>query len=185
MKLPPQAKQVFKGIIYDVYHWEQEMFDGSRQTFEMLKRPDTLQVIAIQGDKILIGHESQPTKKDFYTLLGGRAEAGEEPLQSAKRELLEESGTQSDDWELYKAYEPVHKIDWIVHTYIARDCQKTTEPKLDAGEKIAVEAVDFDQFIDIIDSDKFWGNEFRFDIVRMKLEPSKLEEFKKKLYLTN
>lgn len=37
MKLPPQAKKVFTGQIFDVYQWEQEMYDGSFETFEMLK----------------------------------------------------------------------------------------------------------------------------------------------------
>ncbi len=38
MKIPPNAKRVFKGIIFDVYQWQQKMFDGSKETFEMLKR---------------------------------------------------------------------------------------------------------------------------------------------------
>lgn len=102
MKIPPQAKRVFKGIIFDVYHWQQKMFDGSEETFEMLKRVNTIEVISIKDGKICISHQSQPTKKDFYSLFGGRAEEGEEPLTTAKRELLEESGMTSDSWELYK-----------------------------------------------------------------------------------
>lgn len=157
------------------------MFDGSKATFEMLKRPDTVQVIAVQNDKILIAHESQPTKADFYTLFGGRTEKGEEPLESAKRELLEESGLESDDWKIWRAYEPIHKIEWTVYTYIARNCKKVTEPKLDPGEKIQVEAVDFERFIEIVTSSRFWGNELAMDILRMKLEPEKLEEFRRKI----
>jgi len=33
--VPEEAKLVFKGIIYDVYQWEQKMFDGTFSTFEM------------------------------------------------------------------------------------------------------------------------------------------------------
>lgn len=182
MKIPDQAKRVFKGVIFDVYQWEQEMFDGSKATFEMMKRPGTTQVIATVGDKIFMAHESQPTKPDFFSLPGGRLEEGEEPLAGAKRELLEESGLESDDWELYKMYEPVHKLDWQVHAYIARNCRKVAEPKLDSGEKIAIEAMDFDKFVATVLFSKFWGDTFVMDILRMKLDPEKLEEFRIKLF---
>jgi ADP-ribose pyrophosphatase len=71
MKIPKEAKLVFKGVIFDVYQWQQKMFDGSFETFEMLKRPNTVEIIATQGDKILLSHQSQPNKKDFLSLFGG------------------------------------------------------------------------------------------------------------------
>src|SRR5258705_12975024 len=111
MKIPPQAKLVFKGVIFSVYQWEQEMFDGTKETFEMLKRPSTIEVIPVMGDKIVMSRQSQPDHHNYYSLFGGRAEENEEPLITAKRELLEEAGLESDDWELLKSYQPVHKID--------------------------------------------------------------------------
>ncbi len=180
MKIPQEAKRVFKGIIFDVYHWQQKMFDGSEETFEMLKRVNTIEVIAIKDGKIYISHQSQPNKKDFYSLFGGRAEEGEDPLTTAKRELLEESGMSSENWELYKTYQPIHKIEWEIYTYIAKDCKKVSELKLDAGEEIEVKEYSFDEFIDVVLSDKYWGNELVLDILRMK-DKGKLEEFKDKL----
>ena len=54
-KFPPQAKRVFKGMIFDVYQWEQEMYDGSTHTFEKIIRPDTVLVIPVTEDgKIII-----------------------------------------------------------------------------------------------------------------------------------
>lgn len=180
MKIPPEAKRVFKGVIFDVYQWQQKMFDGSSQTFEILKRPNTVEVIAIKDGKICISHQSQPTKPDFYSLFGGRAEEGEDPLVTAKRELLEESGMESNNWQLYKSYTPLHKIDWTIYTYIAKDCKKVSDLKLDPGEKIEIKELLFNEFIDFVLSDKYWGNELVIDILRMKVE-GKLEEFKTKL----
>ena len=181
MKIPPEAKLVFKGIIFDVYQWQQEMFDGSTETFEMLKRPNTIEVITTFGNKILLSHQSQPNKSDFYSLFGGRAEEGEEPLVTAKRELREEAGLQSDNWELYKVYEPFHKIDWNIYTYIARDCKKISEQSLDPGEKIEIIERTFDEFIEVVLSDKYWGKELVIDILKMKKD-SKLEDFRKKIF---
>ena len=45
--MPEHAKKVFSGVMFDVYQWEQEMYDGSTATFEKLTRPDTAQVIPV------------------------------------------------------------------------------------------------------------------------------------------
>lgn len=177
MRIPTQAQKVFKGIIFDVYHWQQKMFDGSEETFEILKRVNTIEVIAVTDEKICISHQSQPTKKDFYSLFGGRAEEGEEPLVTAKRELLEESGMVSDKWELYKIYQPLHKIDWDIYTYIAKDCRKVADTNLDAGEKIETMELSFDEFVDFVLSDKYWGNELVIDILKMKVDGT-MEDFR-------
>ncbi len=181
MKLPQNAKLVFKGKIFDVYQWEQLLYDGSVATFEGLKRPNTIQIIPTIGDKVLFSHEEQPNKPLSNTFLGGRAEEGEEPLVTAKRELLEETGLESDDWELLKIYENEGKIEWSIYLFTARNCKKVAEPNLDAGEKIDVKEVSFDKFLDIVSSEKFWGRDIANDILRMRLDSKKIEEFKKKL----
>lgn len=158
------------------------MYDGSYETFEMLKRPNTLQVIATRGEKILIAYEEQPTKGPAYTLLGGRQNTGETPLAAAKRELKEEAGLVSTDWELHATVEPYNKMDWAIYTYIARDCKKVAEPMLDAGEKIEVRIVNFDEFVRIATEEKFWGKELTCALLKMRLKPKKLRQFKKRLF---
>jgi ADP-ribose pyrophosphatase len=181
MKIPSTAKKVFDGIIYDVYQWEQEMFDGTKQTFEMLKRPNSIEVISTVGNKIVLSKQSQPSKNNFYSLFGGRAEEGEEPLTTAKRELLEESGLKSEDWELLKTYTPMHKIDWDAYMYVARNCIQTGCQKLDAGEKIEIVNCTFDEFIEIVESDNYLGDQLILDVLKMK-HNGKLEEFRKKIF---
>lgn len=180
-KIPQHAEKVFTGKIFDVYQWEQEMYDGSTETFEMIKRPNTIEVIATQNDKILLSRQSQPNKHNYLSLFGGRAEEGEPALATAKRELLEESGLESRDWELFKTYEPVHKMEWQVFTYIARNCKKIAEPHLDPGEKIEVIACTFDEFIDLVQDDAYWGTEFTLDVLKMK-DAGKLDQFRKQLF---
>lgn len=185
MKIPPNARRVFKGIIFDVYQWEQKMFDGNFKTFEMLKRPNTVEIIAIRDNKILLSKQSQPNKEDFYSLFGGRQDEDEEPLATAKRELLEESGMESQNWELIKTYSPLHKIDWEIYLFVARNCEKTEDQDLDSGEKIEIVEYTFEKFIEIVESDKYWGNELVLDILRMKQDRKKLNEFKSKIFGKN
>jgi ADP-ribose pyrophosphatase len=181
MKIPDDAKKVFKGIIFDVYHWQQQMFDGTFQTFEALKRSNTIEIIATTGEKIYMTHQSQPNKHDFYSLLGGRGEEGEDPLVTAKRELLEEAGLESEDWELFKVFQPMHKIDWKIYTFIARNCRKLQDQKLDAGEKIKVLELSFDEFISMVLSDNYWGNELVLEILKRK-DKNTLNELKAKFF---
>lgn len=159
------------------------MFDGSYETFEMLKRPNTVEIIAVVGDKILISEQEQPNSPLFFSLFGGRVDKGELPLRAAHRELLEESGYASDDWELLQSHEPYSKIEWTVYIYVARNCAKKAEQNLDAGEKIRVMPVGFDRFLKIIDSEKFKDKDFYNYIIKIKQDGKKLEEFKQKLKL--
>lgn len=181
MKIPKNAKRVFKGVMFEVWQWAQAMFDGTTQTFEMVKRPDTVQILATQGDKLLITEEEQPFHKRGHGLFGGRVDEDEDILATAKRELMEEAGMESDDWELWKSYEPVIKMDWTIYFYIARNCRKVSEPKLESGEKIKLVEVSFEEMIDIFLKDTYWQGQLNADLLRMKLA-GKLEDFKKLLF---
>lgn len=181
MKIPEQAKKVFNGVIFDVYQWEQKMFDDTTATFEQIKRPNTLMVIPTMGDKIIISEQEQPGHKRDSGLLGGRQNPDETPTQGAQRELLEESGLSSADWELYKTFEPHAKLDWTLYYFVARDCQKVQEPNLDAGEKIRTFGVSFDEFVDIILGDDFYGTDFSLYVVKLKIR-NRLDELRTLLF---
>lgn len=161
--VPEEAKKVFSGVIYDVYQWPQEMFDGSFQTFEMLGRPDTVKILAVLTEdeakslknikvsegpepKLVITRQEQPRKDCFYDYPGGRADAeDEDELAAAKRELLEETGIKMKNWKLLKAEQPFNKTDWLVYTFLATGLEGQTTQNLDAGEKIDLLAMNFDE----------------------------------------
>ena len=182
MKIPPQAQRVFKGVIFDVYQWPQEMFDGSKQVFEAIKRPDCVQIIPVQGDSILIADEQQPSEKRILSLFGGRVDNDEGILEAAKREFLEETGMASDDWELFKSYDAGSKMEFSVHYFIARNVKKVAEPIIDPGERIIIKPCTFEQLVDLYLSGDVHGYELQREIMLMKLNPPKLEEFRRKLF---
>lgn len=149
--VPDQAERVFQGRIYDVYHWPQQMFDGSTATFEMLKRPDTVNVIAIVDGKILVIDDTQPhtgTKRSFP---GGRVDPEDGSIESAaRREIIEETGYDFNNWRLIRVQQPFSKIEWFAYLVLAWDVKSKTEPKLDAGEKILVEQLSLDEVRDLV-----------------------------------
>lgn len=155
-KIPDHAKLVFKGVLHHIYQWEQEVFDGSFQTFEAIKKNDSVTIVAVVGDKIIINNEEQPGKPPFLALPGGMGEEGSSPLEDAKRELLEETGYESDDWIEWFSSDVLNhgKIEWNNHFFVARNCKKTGEPHLDPGEKIEVTLVTFDGFLEFRNNPK-------------------------------
>ena len=181
-KFPKNAKRVFRGELYEVWQWPQKMFDGSVATFEMLKRPDTAVVIPVLGDKILILHQSQPNKPNFLSLAGGRIEPGEKPLNGAKRELLEETGYVSRDWKLLQKINPVGKIVWTIHTYIARDCLYWQPQRLDPGEKIAVKLISYDEFLQLTDDLNFYEQELIGYMLRAQYDKKEYKKFRELLF---
>ena len=183
-RMPPNAHRVFKGKLFEVWQWEQTMFDGSTATFERLKRPDTVQILAVVDNKILMQTEQQPDSEEtFLSIPGGRVDEGEDPLDAAKRELLEESGYVSDDWSLWREDNPVAKIDWTVYTYIARNAAQQARPHPEAGEKIESRLVDFEEFVRLSTEDpSFYSPELVPDLLRMRLYPERMEEFLRLLF---
>jgi ADP-ribose pyrophosphatase len=151
-KIPEQARCVFKGVLFDVYQWEQTLFDGSTATFEMVKRPNTAVVIPVLPDgRVCYSRQEQPGKPPFMGLFGGRAEdEHEQPLVTAQRELLEEAGLEADDWQVWLTTQPASKTDWTVTYFIARNCRRVAAPRLDAGERIEVCTATAEEFIDTV-----------------------------------
>lgn len=182
MKIPKHAKRVFKGIIFDVYHWQQKMFDGTTATYEGLKRADSVNVLPVVGGKIWVGRQEQPGLPAFWGLFGGRADGGEEPMVTAKRELKEETGLASDDWELIDTFDfSTTKIEWQSYFFVARSCRKVQEPEHEPGERIEIKEVSFDEFMKLILRNDFRDKEVTLTLCRMK-EQGKLGELKSKLF---
>jgi len=145
--IPPEATCVFEGVIHDVYQWQQEQFDGSYTTFELLKRPDTVITIPVVGDELLLSQETQPHLGSFLNFPGGRHEHPEDDeLAAAKRELREETGYEFKTWKLLNAYQPLGHFSYITYIFLATDVLRVGEQSLDAGEQIEVVKMDFDSY---------------------------------------
>ncbi len=182
-KLPAHAKMVFKGVIFEIWQWEQKMYDGTTQVFESLKRPDTVEIVAVVGDKIILQEQEQPDYDiSFLSLPSGRADGGGTAMEEAKRELLEETGHASNDWELVEAIQPYYKTAYTIHVFIARNCQKQQEQTLDSGEKISLRLITFDEMLMLSEEPRFRGAELVRLFLRLRLEPKMRDEFRKKLF---
>jgi 8-oxo-dGTP pyrophosphatase MutT (NUDIX family) len=152
--IPDHAKKVFSGVIYDVYQWQQQLFDQTTTTFEMLKRPDTVVTIPVVDNKIVILQDENPHQGKRITFPGGRVEASDSStLEAAKRETLEESGLSFKNWRLIKVTQPSNEIEWFVYVYLAWGLIARDQLKLDPGERIKVSDISFTDLQQLVMND--------------------------------
>lgn len=136
---PDEAQVVFSGILFDVFQWDQKQFDGSHKTFEMLKRKDTIQVVAVKDGKIVLIKDQQPGRPaQIYPPRGRVDKTDASWLDAAKREMREETGMTFRSWSLVEVAQPATKIEWFVATYLAADFISQDDQHLDVGEHIDV-----------------------------------------------
>jgi len=177
---PKDAKKVFSGVMFDVYQWQQEMFDGSYKTFEKIKRQDSVGVFPITKErKIILTRQSQPGIEPFIGVIGGRVENDKDPIEIAKEELLEEAGMKAKSLEFWYSEQLFEKIDWAIYMFIAKDLVKVQDPKPDSGEKIELVEYTFDELINLMSQDNFRDVDIAIKFLRERNDSKKFNEIKK------
>lgn len=104
------------------------------------------------GDIILKKEYRYACNADIVECPAGMFEDHEnDPLLVAKRELLEETGYTSDNW-LYLggSRESSSKLTNTMHLFLAQNCFKTSEQKLDDTESIDLLKIPFNKAVDMV-----------------------------------
>jgi len=181
--IPKNAKLVFKWKVYETWQWEQKMYDGTNKIFEKVKKSNTVTIIAIVNNEIIIQEQEQPHRDLFISLPGWKCEKNETPLEAARRELLEETWYISNDIKLWKKIPSLYSsLLRESYYYIAKDCKKIQWLNLDNGEKINNNFIRYDNFLLLSENKNFRDIELVLELLRIRLSSNLNNSFKKQLF---
>jgi len=118
--------------------------DGAPSTFFVVENPDWVNVVAITKDRevVLIEQFRHGSGSMILEIPGGMADEGEEPIEAAARELIEETGYSPGKLLSIGKSNPNPAIqNNTIHHFLALDCEKTAEVEFDDHESIATRLV--------------------------------------------
>ena len=135
--------QLPNGVIHDEYY--------------VLEYPTWVNIIARtrNGKSVMVEQYRHGLHEIFTELVAGIAEPGEEPIEAARRELLEETGYGNGEWRLNMVIcaNPGSQNN-LTYSFIADGVEKISEQHLDTTEDVEVKLLDESEVIDLISSDK-------------------------------
>lgn len=110
--------------------------------------------------------------RDLIEVPAGTFEEDEtDGLAVAKRELLEETGYESDEWQYLGAtVESSAKLTNYMHIYFANHCKKVSEQHLDATEDVEVIVVPFEKAIEMVMNSEGIDGLPKSDVLKFFLE---------------
>ena len=109
--------------------------------FYVLEYPDWVNVIAItkEGEFVMIRQYRHGLGETRYELCAGVSEEGEDPVESARRELYEETGYGGGEWQLWMTISAnPSTTNNLTHCYLATGVERVSTQHLEATEDITV-----------------------------------------------
>jgi ADP-ribose pyrophosphatase len=132
---PDESRVVWDGKQIDVTveRW------GNRER-EIVEHPGAVAIVAVDGDDhvALVRQLREATRTELLELPAGTLEEGERPLETARRELEEETGLRGGRWtELASFWTTPGFCRERMTLFLAEDVERG-EPNPDAGEDVEI-----------------------------------------------
>jgi ADP-ribose pyrophosphatase len=140
------SQSIFQGKIISLQVDTVRLPNGNTATREIVKHPGAVAVLALVDDRMLVVEQyRKPLERNQIEIPAGKLDAGEDPLDAAKRELEEETGYSCDTMKLVCSfYTSPGFADEIIHLYVADQLTKG-EAHLDEDEFLDVESITLEQ----------------------------------------
>jgi ADP-ribose pyrophosphatase len=147
------GEEVFAGKVFTVRRERFRYEDGDEAEREIARHPGAVGIVAHDGERLYLVRQPRETVGDPALLeipAGKLDEDGEDPLDTAKRELAEEIGKGAREWTfLTRFYSTPGFADEEVHLYLATDLYDESA-QADENERIEIVTVPLDRVDDTI-----------------------------------
>jgi ADP-ribose pyrophosphatase len=150
---PVSSEAVFDGKLLQVYRDAVRLPDGSAGLREYIRHPGAVAVVPLFDDgAVLLERQFRyPHHKEFIEVPAGKLEPDEPHLETAKRELLEETGYSAGEWtRLGVIHTAIAYTNEAIDLFIARKLRKDGAARLDPGEYVETLIVPFDEAIAMV-----------------------------------
>jgi ADP-ribose pyrophosphatase len=134
------SRLAYDGGLLKVKRDEVRLPDGGSAWREYVVHPGAVMMLAFVDERtVLLERQFRyPKNRHFIELPAGKLEAGEPPLATARRELVEECGFEAGEWWKIATLDPcIGYSTEIIHVYGARGLTHVGA-KLDVGEHLEV-----------------------------------------------
>lgn len=119
------SEKLLDGKLLHVYRDVAQLPDGRTSVREWIQHPGASAVVALfeNGDALMIRQFRYPPRRTFLEVPAGKLEAvGEDPAETAQRELEEETGYRAGRLDkLGATYPCIGYSDEVIHLFLARD----------------------------------------------------------------
>lgn len=146
------GEQVYDGVLLKVHRDRVRLPDGSESGREYIRHPGAVAIVPLFDDgRVLLERQFRyPHGREFIEVPAGKLEPGEPRLETAKRELLEETGYSAAEWtRIGVIHTAIAYTDEGIDLFVARKLT-LSERKLDAGEFLEVFTVPFGEAVQMI-----------------------------------
>jgi ADP-ribose diphosphatase len=119
---PDGTRTVYDGRLFDV-----TLEQWGEQEREIVEHPGAVAIVAVDGDGqvALVRQRREAARKHLLELPAGTLEEGESPLESARRELEEETGLSGGNWlEVAAFYTTPGFCRERMHLFFAEDLEQ-------------------------------------------------------------
>jgi ADP-ribose pyrophosphatase len=143
-----EGTQVFRGKLLDVRLDRVLLPDGNEGTREYVVHQGAAVVIPIldNGGLLLERQFRYPLGRAFLEFPAGKIDPGEDGFQTARRELLEETGYSASEWRhLGVMYPCVGYSSERIEIFLARGLRKESGQQLDHGEFLDLLTLSLDE----------------------------------------
>jgi len=131
--------------------------NGNEHDFFVIEAPDWINVIALteNDEVVLIEQYRHGNQSVTVEIPGGMIDPGEEPLETAKRELLEETGYAGENWVQIGEVLPNPAIQSNrCFTFLATNCKKIGQTNFDTTEYIITYARPYSEIPKLVSQGK-------------------------------